>query len=140
MFPLTPPLGTFSLLPLSALITPTFHTRLLGGLLFHVCIVTCILTALLSTQNYLPSDITTSHTFLQYKYLSPMESHQFSCLGLFLLLMSPECVLVIKEGADHRSLNTRSVPRSIQKPPCGSITRKANEPRGGTNAPKNASF
>lgn len=55
VFPLTPPLGAFSLLPLCALITPSLHTHLLRGLLLRVCIVSCILTALLSTKNYLLS-------------------------------------------------------------------------------------
>lgn len=78
-------------LPISAFSTPIFHTHFLWGLLLYVCIISGIRAALFSTKNYLLSDIMKSHTFLEYKCQSPTQCHQFSCSGLFLLLMIHRC-------------------------------------------------
>lgn len=54
--------------------------------------------------------------------------------------MTHKHVLVIKGGVDHRSLNACTLSMSIQKSLWRATTAKANDHRGGTNAPKNASF
>lgn len=54
--------------------------------------------------------------------------------------MTDRHVLIIIEHADHRSLNTLMLPKSIQKLYWRDTTGKANEHGGVTNTIKSATF